>query len=417
MADDFVPPVPTPWIRSTLITLSPWLLPILGISGVEFDEAELAKLRAIAPYTTMFTPNHPTLSEPVVMFMLSKALEQMFYFVTAREVFRQVYGIYGWIIQHIGGYSLERGTVDRNSFRVTRDLLGQKGNKVVIFPEGEVHLQNGTILPFQSGVFQIAFWALEDMRKAGRTDEPFYIVPVACRYRFGRDITDQLHMSLERLEKHTGAKVEPDSDIYQRLRHVSLAMLHSLEREYRLSPPKSENEQDEDLTERMDAVKEAVLVRVAAAAGVATPKSGTLIDRMRNLYYQVAQMARDEPDAPTPYDLELAHQRRARARPVIADLDRLSNWIAAYDGYVRADPSQERLADTLIRMEKECFGKSMITEPRQYRVHIGDPVNLAERWPAYEKNKRATVAELTREIESEVARLLGATPVPENLFA
>jgi hypothetical protein len=417
MSDDFVPPKPTPWLRSTLVKLSPRILPLLGISGVEYDEADLAKLREIAPYTAMFTPNHPTLSEPVVMFHLSGTLEQPFYFVTAREVFKQAFGVYGWVIQHVGGYSLERGTVDRVSFRLTRELLGQKGNKVVIFPEGEVHLQNGTLLPFQSGVFQIAFWAVEDMRKAGRTDEPFYIVPVACRYRFQRDVTEQLQGALERLEKHMGATPQAGDDIYRRLRRVSLAMLHSLEREYRLTPAKSENELDDDLTDRMDAVKEAILVRVAAAAGVATPKGATLIDRMRGLYFQVAQMAREEPDAPTPYDLDLSYQRRERARPLIADLDRLSNWIAAYDGYVRADPTQERLADTLIRMEKECFGKSLITEPRQYRVHVGDPVNVAERWPDYEKNKRATVTEVTRQVEAEVARLLGATPVPENLFA
>ena len=196
------------------------------------------RLRALEPYTVLLTPNHPTLSEPVVMFHLSCTVGQPAYFLTAREVFRQVYGIYGWIIQHIGGYSLERGTVDRPSFKVTRELLGKHGTKLIIFPEGEVHLQNGTLLPFQSGVFQLAFWALEDMRKAGRTEEPFYILPVACRYRFDHDITPQITASLERLEAFTGVKPEPGDDVYMRLRRITLAMLKSLEREYRI-PAKS----------------------------------------------------------------------------------------------------------------------------------------------------------------------------------
>lgn len=416
MADDFIPPKPTPALRSMLYNCAPALLPILGIAGIEYDPAELERLRALEPYNVLLTPNHPTLGEPVVMFHLSCKVKQPFYFLTAREVFNEYYGVYGWVIQHIGGYSLLRGTIDRESFRKTREILAQQGAKLVVFPEGEVHLQNGTLLPFQSGVFQMAFWGVEEARKAGRPDDPFYIVPVGLRYRYPQDISEEIEISLGRLEQFTGAKREANDDTYIRLRRITLAMLKSLEKEYRITVPKSEDELAEDLTHRLDGIKEAILLRVAAAAGLSAPKGETLIDRMRSLSHLVNQLAHKEPQAATPYDLELSYQQRERAKPLIKDLNRLSNWIAAYDGYIRENPTQARIADTIIRMEKECFGTPKFNQKRQYRVHIGEPLNLTECWPAYETNKRAEVNRVTKVVEGRVAELLEASPVPEGLF-
>ncbi len=417
MPDDFIPPKPNAVLRSLLFNSAPVLLPLLGIAGVEYDSEELERLRALAPHTVLFTPNHPTLGEPVVMFHLSCKVEQEFYFMTAREVFKEYFGIYGWVIQHIGGYSLERGTIDRESFRKTREILAKRGAKLVVFPEGEVHLQNGTLLPFQSGVFQMAFWGVEEARKAGRPDDPFYIVPVALRYKYPQDISEEIEISLGRLEQFTGAKREGEDDTYMRLRRITLAMLKSLEREYRIAPSKkSDDELAEDLTDRLEGIKEAILLRVVSAAGLPPPKGETLIDRMRSLYHQVNQLTHNDPKAPTLYDQELAYNQRERVKPLIKDLNRLSNWIAAYDGYIRENPTQARIADTIIRMEKECFGFPKFNQKRLYRVHIGEPFNLTNCWPAYEKNKRLEVSRVAREIEGRVAELLDASPVPEGLF-
>ena len=48
-------------------------------------------------------------------------------------------------IQALGGYSIVRGTPDRESFRMTRQILSQPGAKLVVFPEGEVYTQNDTL--------------------------------------------------------------------------------------------------------------------------------------------------------------------------------------------------------------------------------------------------------------------------------
>jgi hypothetical protein len=156
----------------------------------------------------------------------------------------------------------------------------------------------------------------------------------------------------------------------------------------------------------LDAVKEAILQRVALAAGVALPRGETLPERMRALIHVIETVTREEPTAATPYDLELRRQQRERALPLLCDLHRLANWIALYDGYVREDPTPERMADTLQRLERECFGKTYLSGPRRCQIRIGEPIDLSHRYGEYQTSKRAEVARATHEVEAAVGALL-----------
>ncbi len=410
---EFVPAKPSSFVRGSFRVAIPYLLSQRGVVGVDYDPADLERLRALEGSRILLTPNHPTNTEPLLMFHLSCIVRQPFFFMATRDAFDALWGLGGKVMSWLGAFSVMRGAVDRASYRAARELLKQPKAKLVVFPEGEVYSQNDTLLPFNSGIFQLAFWAQEDVVKAGR-DEALYLLPVALKYYYVEDIAPEVEASLKRLADFTGAGVEPGDDTYTRLRKIGQAMLHSLEREYRITPDPNETE---DLTTRLDAVKEAILVRVAAAAGVALPKGGTLPERMRNLIHVVETVTRDEPTDKSPYDTELRRQQRERAKPLLNDLRRLANWIAIYDGYVKANPTLERLADTLVRFERECFGVERLNGRRRCRIRLGEPLDLRECWPAYEKSRRTELVRVTREIESRVAALLGASPVPEGLFA
>jgi hypothetical protein len=110
----------------------------------------------------------------------------------------------------------------------------------------------------------------------------------------------------------------------------------------------------------------------------------------------------------TPYDRALRREQRERARPLLRDLRRLANYVALTDGYVRADPTPERMADTLQRLEREAFGRAILDGPRRCWMRLGEPMDLADRYAAYRQNKRAEVARLTRDVEACVAALLSA---------
>jgi 1-acyl-sn-glycerol-3-phosphate acyltransferase len=384
------------------------VLPRLGVVGVDYGESDLERVRALAGERVLLVPNHPTNTEPAILFHLSCRVRQPFHFLACREAFEPLWGAWGQVIRRVGAFSVVRGTADRASFRATRDLLASSQSKLVVFPEGEVYSQNDTLLPFNAGIFQLAFWALDDLRKTvGGDDAPLYVLPIALKYRFVRDMTPAIWASLARLERFNGLPVDRDGTAYERLRRIGLTMLRSVEQEYRLPTPTGEDV-EADLTPRMTAIKEAILQRVATAAGVPLPKGDTLPDRMRALIHIVEEVTEGEPArvAPTPYERALRHEQRERARPLLRDLKRLSNYIALTDNYVRTDPTPERMADTIQRLERESFGRALLDGPRRCRVRVGEPINLAERYADYQKAKRAEVARVTHEVESQVLVLL-----------
>ena len=120
-------------------------------------------------------------------------MEDQFYYMCARETFRG--GIRSFLMQRFGVYSVVRGSIDREAFRTTRRLLAEGQHPLVMFAEGEISRQNDTVLPFESGVIQLCFWALDDMTKAGAV-KPLYAVPIGIKYIYDEEMWDEIEKAL-----------------------------------------------------------------------------------------------------------------------------------------------------------------------------------------------------------------------------
>lgn len=424
----FIPPRPTPW----LITLSRWALPAClrhyRVASVEYRAEDLERLRALGGERVALFPNHPTGLDPAILYDVAKQARQPFYFLAAREVFDFYHGLWGWVVQHVGGYSIVRGAVDRAAFKTTRELLAQPGGKVVIFPEGQTYSQNDSLLPFHNGTIQLAFWAQDDVA-ATAPEASVYLLPVAVKYKYLHNMRPQIETVLTTLEQALGlapytpdmAAAEepppspppPDADLYPRLRRIGAAVVSRLEVEYGLKPAPGAR-----LFDRMLALKQAIVVRVAEALHI-TPQGDTLPDQLRYLANTLYQVTDEEPRDLCSYDRHLWEERRRRLQPLMRDLDRLANWIAVYDGYVSAHPSVERMADLIRRLETEVLGPfpresgetgllpvSRLTGWQRCLVRLGEPLRLADFREAYQSDKRATVESVTRRLEGEVQELL-----------
>ena len=389
------------------------VLPLLlrrfcDIVRVDISPEDVARLRALGGDRLLLTPNHPTNDDPALLFALSRAANVPFHYLACRETFDGLGGLWGRVIQRLGAYSVVRGTADRESFRATRDLLAVPAGKVVIFPEGEVYSQNDTLLPFHTGVVQLAFWALEDARKADKAGGvDILLLPVAVRYQFVQDMTRPIARSLASLEEALGLPTVAGAEPYARLRRIGIAVLETMEAEYGL---KRDGAATGDLTPRMNSLKTLLLDRAAALIGVTLAPDAALPDRMRTLMNAVYAVTREEPSARrSPYRERLHRQQAARVGPLMQDLNRVANWIAAEDHYAGARPTPERLADTLRRLEVEAFGASRLRGLRRAAVRIGSPLSLAACYDAYRADKRATVARVTHDLEAAVQALLDAS--------
>ncbi len=368
-----------------------------GITSVRFDDVELSHLKARLGERLLFTPNHPTNAEPAVMFDLAKRLEKPFYYLSNRESFDRGWGLFGFLLQKCGVYSIIRGAPDRESFKMTRRVLTGAGNQLVIFPEGEVYSQNDSLLPFQAGVFQLAMMAQEDVDNGS-----IFVIPVAIRYRFTADMGKPIVEAMERLERALALPNPPPGGTYARVRRIGDSVLTAAEETYKLPPGSAD-----DLNPRIFAVREKIIERVADALHV-TPESlgKTLPERMRSLMNRLNGATLEDMKVESEYQEKLVREELNRVRPLLRDLRRLANWLAVHDGYVAEHPTQERIVDTLWRLESEVLGKRKLRGPRECQVRIGEAIDLREYREKYAAERRETIQAVTSRVEIAIEKML-----------
>ncbi|HEY9845251.1 MAG TPA: 1-acyl-sn-glycerol-3-phosphate acyltransferase, partial [Candidatus Caenarcaniphilales bacterium] len=89
----------------------------------------------------------------------------------------------GWLYSRLGGTPIHRGKVDRIGLRSARNLFANGSLPIAAAPEGATNGHNEIVSPLEPGIAQLAFWCIEDLLKAGRTEQVL-IVPVGIQYRY-----------------------------------------------------------------------------------------------------------------------------------------------------------------------------------------------------------------------------------------
>ena len=403
---DFKPPKP----NALFIRVAQWLVPLvlrgpLKISKFVIDPESLERLTAITNDSTVLVPNHADYADASIMFALSKRLGDQFYYMCARETFKG--RIRSFFMQRFGVYSVTRGSIDRGAFRTTRSLLTKGKHPLVMFAEGEISRQNDTVLPFESGVVQLCFWALDDMVKADAV-KPLYVVPIGIKYVYDEEMWDEIEEALSRLEREILPQGSPTAeDLYGRLRAVGAAIVSTLEREYKLKA-----DEDRSLNERIEQLREHILSQMEEFMGISPQTDVLSRSRIRSLKNLIDAEIYRETEEISAYEKQIHEQQLEKFQEFYPDLNRLINFIAIYDGYVGETQSPERFLEVITRIEREVFGDSKPRGPRIALMRFGTPKNLLDRYEAYKQDKKQTVQDITIELETEVQALISDMSQP-----
>ncbi|MBI1924321.1 1-acyl-sn-glycerol-3-phosphate acyltransferase [Candidatus Poribacteria bacterium] len=385
-----------------------WMLPFimrffLKVFEVDIDSESLKRLKSTHGFATVLVPNHVTDADPYVMFALSKRIGERFRYMTAQESFYTHAGgrLRGFFLQRLGCYSVVRGAVDRESFRMTREILTKGEQKLVVFAEGEISHQNDTVMPFESGVVQLCFWAMDDMKKTGEV-KPVYLVPVAIKYAYQKEMWGEIGKGVTTLERKILPKhSSPPEDLYDRLRNVGAILVGTLAKEYQLRL--SEND---SLNERIQQLREHILSQIEDFMEIVPQPESTPLKRVRTIRNRIDEEVYREVDEMTAYEKEIHEQRLDTFRQFYIDLNRVINFIAIYDGYVREKPSPERFLEVIARLEIEVFGRSKPKGPITAFLRVGTPKNLLDVYETYKKEKRHITQQVTLELETAVQNLI-----------
>ncbi|HEY3416157.1 MAG TPA: hypothetical protein VGM23_04655, partial [Armatimonadota bacterium] len=96
---------------------------------------------------------------------------------------------------------------------------------------------------------------------------------------------------------------------------------------------------------------------------------------------------------------------------------RVLRFIVTHGSYVRDTMTVERFMEILQRLDWEVFGTVRWRGPRQVRIHVGTPVNLAEHWDDYRRDKRGTTAAIMARLEEDTRQRLTALAGLSTPFA
>ncbi len=407
-AKTFYPPKQIPLMARLVQSISYLLARILYKAKLSVSEESVAKVRAIDTDTrVVLVCNHPTMEDGMTLFVLSARIGQLFHYIVAHEAFE---GLMGWFIQRLGCYSIRRGVGDRTSISQTLSLLKHPSCRLVIFPEGGCSYQNDTIMPFRSGAIQLPMSALAQIAKKSKSSGQIpdvFVVPVSLKYRYRQPMRQVIEKTLSRLEEqlNIAADIGVDSNTkernYLRLRRVANQVILKIEQEANLA-----NGNELTLNQRINQLRQIFIEKCETALGI----EPNLNVPMRERVYKVqALLDESEPtEEEKAVHIDLLGPDQITREEVFWDTVRLLNFDAIYDGYVAEAPTPERFLDTLTRLEREVFHleHAQPKAPRKACFYIGDPINLKDYLEEYQRDRTATIDQLSDRLRNTMQRNL-----------
>jgi hypothetical protein len=332
-------------------------------------------------------------------------------FVYGFEVVRWGGWVARFVMPNLGAMPIHHSKLDRQGMsRIFQAIVGGTF-PVALAPEGQVSYTTDGIPRLEQGVIRIGFTAAERLagNESGKTrapgpsnPPPLEILPVAVHSRFGPWGKLTLEWLIRKIEKYTctGGR---NLSISRRLTASRDHLLKVNEERYGLSPGPALSYE-----KRMDAVIDAALETGERLLGVKT--GGDVFSRL----YELRQICWDRIVLPGVNSFA----RFSGVERGIKDLQAGEAWHAGRHlelvdlaWYFRSSPPDDQAplhhiieyAQNLWDFANRTMGGSYTNRisifPRRVIIQAAPVLNLSERLPAYQKNKKAAIARALQDLE------------------
>ncbi|MGI9430369.1 MAG: lysophospholipid acyltransferase family protein [Bythopirellula sp.] len=329
----------------------------------------------------LITPNHPSHADPFALLVAADRLRSPFYFMTAWQVFVSTHLIGRRVLESHGCFSINRETYDLGAFRRAVDVLQNKSQPLVIFPEGDVYHLNDRTMPFRHGAAVAALLASQ------RGNRPVACVPCALKFQFTSDPSHHLNELTDKLEHHLKIHSSHDMPLAKRIERMKVTIVAESEQTY------FGRVQNGSLAERIEALMRVIMGRLEFRYGVNRGVANRL-DRIMQLRQRVlSKLARVDKDP-------------IQSQQCQADLQELfvAGQLVSYPGdYLSHNPSVERLAETLDKLEEDVLKVKTASSrgSRRAVVKFSEPIVVS----GYD-DLRTAAAGLTDVLQSRVQGML-----------
>lgn len=402
----FMPPefnLAAAWFADAALPLA--LKQYQNIDEIILKPEDREMLRSFRHERLLFFTNHPSQAEPMLAYYLANAMGARFHYMATRRAFDFLFGAVGKLFQGVGAYSVLPGVPDRESMRMTRQILTEPAGKLAIFPEGEPMCgENDSLMPFQPGFLKLGFAGLTDARKKDPKAD-IAVIPGFIKYVIKssrEEVTANLEKALAELETalhvHAGGR-----NMLRRFLMIGRILLEQAERQYQV-----EVSPDSDFDFRIGRVRHRILDNVARLMNLSHyNKEADAIHKLRHLtsIIELIEVGFDAPEIPklTPEQLATANRECIKAY----------DFIVIKRDYLISRPTPERFYEWLQRFQSMALGKTPRALggephplPRKAVVSFAKPFYLGEHYDAYLKDKNGYVHTLTDKIRGDMQTLL-----------
>ena len=330
-----------------------------GIVAVENRGVERLRASLAAGHGVMLAPNHCRPPDPMVLGHLSFAVGRPFYVIASWHLFMQT-AFQTFLLPRLGVFSIYREGADREALKTAMHLTAEADRPLVIFPEGVISRHNDKLNNLMEGTALMARGAAKQ-RAAAHPPGKVVVHPVAIRYRFEGDVRAAVAPVLRDIEHRLSWTSREHEPVEDRIAKIGNALLALKELEYFGAA------QTGSLHERLEKLIDRLLVPLEAE-WLKGRREKEIVQRVKVL--RIAMV----PDMAAGTLAESELQRRWRQ---LADIY-LAQQLAFYPpDYLSANPTPERLLETVERFEEDLTDTARIHAPVRAVVEVGEALEVS----------------------------------------
>ncbi len=336
-----------------------------------------------AGHSLLIAPNHADHADPPVLLSVGRRHGMAFHFMAARDPF-EMGALRAWAMQRVGAFSVDREGADLAAVKAALQILKEGRYPLVIFPEGEIWHHHEVLDVLNEGVATIALRASASMPDGRRC----HIVPTALRYTCDPSVEQGFSERLAALERHIWWKPRPDLPVVDRIYRLGRGLLAIKEEEH------LGHAQVESLHQRIASLQVGLVAQVEARIGAA-PAGRSVPERVKTARHRIRQRLLDEAAPPGPEETASLYE----------DLDRLFLVVQLYSypaPYAGAQPTVDRIAETIFKLEEDVFGEGHHPSPRSVRVRFAEPIDVARFMEDRGLDAKTAVPILTRALADAI---------------
>lgn len=409
--DEFIQPIDDP----IAISVAKMLLPLAkwqnGLDIKISDDCK-EKICALRQSHAVLMINHSDRFDPLCACALSSECNESFNFIASREQFDRMHGFAGWVLQHLGAYSVIRGSrVERASAEETVRILVQGKHKLAQFPEGDVTGRDDAILPLKEDGLHNLFEAQRQLLEL--TGESLFVLPVAFYYKVRHDSIKQMADSINRLERAFALSSLNMLDLTfeQRIKRLVSEFITHIAKTYNIVLY-----QKQSLSAELRELSRKIALATAQSCGLTHPSES---DDDAVLLYDVRaalpKAAVPESTSASHYDIKLHDSVSSKCAVLTKDLDFAEQLLILASTLQSGTFTPQTAWRVLDRLELQVIGKTTAKGHRTALIEAANAIDLVPFYHQYKSAEDVGLKSIDRQVRQALLALMERMHADEKL--